>query len=97
MTDNPEDDRVRGYRDGYHQRICAFTNNKEYVRGWFEGKQSFWDELTAKLDALACSQFPHLRTKVAELRRRDNEYPWRTPAEPPWNRGADRSGRRPRK
>jgi hypothetical protein len=41
MTDNPEDDRARGYRDGYHKRICAFTNNKEYVRGWFEGKKHF--------------------------------------------------------
>jgi hypothetical protein len=97
MTDNPEDARVRGYRDGYHRRICAFTNNKEYVRGWFEGKEAFWVELCAELDAKICSQFPHLRAKVAELRCCENEYPWRTPKEPPWSCGADRSGRRPRK
>jgi hypothetical protein len=67
------DDRMRGFRDGHSQRICAFPNNRGYVRGWFEGHHLWRDELIAGI----CSR--------GTLRRGDeSKYPWLPPAKPPW-------------
>jgi hypothetical protein len=55
------DDRVRGFHDGYHQRPMVWPNNKEYVRGWFEGAHLNRDELQAELLARLP---PDLRAKA---------------------------------
>lgn len=80
------DDRMRGFRDGYGQRILAFPNNKEYVRGWFEGSHLSRDELQAAVQALLLRDAtPEQRAKVqarieADRQRRFGELP----RKPPW-------------
>jgi hypothetical protein len=80
------DDRVRGFRAGYLNRKLAEPDNKEYVRGWFEGTHLFGDELQAALQAhILRNASPAQRAKIqarieADRQRRVGELP----RKPPW-------------